>query len=230
MAEGTFDFLTFIDEIAALSLRRLSGVSDLSTLCDITEDLVDFAERRLTEALPPHERSLIACSAGCGFCCRVQVDVLLPEAATIVRFLGKCPPGDGTSGLTRRLSELYEMVRWMDDGERRWKGIPCPFLAKDQSCEIYPVRPLACRGITSTNPSDCRAVVGISPAIDEAPLVLQNLTQRVLMQAAFVGISQALTQAGLDSRSFELTGMVLTLFRQPERGVEFMAGKRVLLI
>jgi Fe-S-cluster containining protein len=37
--------------------------------------------------------------------------------------------------------------------EHRQKLGPCPFLSQQDSCTIYPLRPLACRAMLSTRPA-----------------------------------------------------------------------------
>ena len=131
--------------------------------------------------------------------------------------------------MSRRLEDVYEVVRWMDDEERQRNGIPCPFLAGDQSCGIYPVRPLACRGITSMDPEACAAAMAASSACDDLQVIVQNITQLLLMQGAYVGYARGLTECGLDSRGFELSGAVLALVRQPEQ-IGALAGGSLLAL
>jgi len=229
MAPGTFDFFGFSDEVAAVAISRLRHGGDAATLCALTAGIVALAEQRLAAELTPHERSFIACRSGCGHCCRVHVSILPPEAVAIARFLHRSLSAEALTAVTRCLEDSYEVVRWMDDEERRRNGIPCPFLATDQSCGIYPFRPLACRGITSMDPEACAVAMAASSACDDLPVIVQNITQLLLMKGAYVGYARGLTECGLDGRGFELSGAVLALVYQPVLMGELARGSLLAL-
>jgi len=65
----------------------------------------------------------------------------------------KCPPNCGKCCgiLFPSLAELRNIKDWCESHKVEFKdfnyqiGINCPYLAKDNSCLIYPVRPFLCR-------------------------------------------------------------------------------------
>lgn len=162
-------------------------------------------------------RELIACGPGCGACCVVNVAISLPEGITIVQELKRLPAA-WLARQRERLDELWREVRGLDDEDRIITRRPCAFLDEDGNCGIYPVRPLLCRSVTSTDPARCRAAVNQQVFGTTAPVVMHQFQQQ-LYETLFTGMTAGLAQAGWDDRSYPLTGLVRFLLKQtdPER-------------
>ena len=104
-------------------------------------------------------RAGAVCKVGCAFCCTEMgtVDLTTLEGMMVRDHLAALPRQ------TRR--ELEKRVA--ADLRRRLKGEsgPCPFLANDHICRIYPARPFSCRQLYSVRrcgpdgPAVHRAVV-----------------------------------------------------------------------
>lgn len=104
----------------------------------------------------------LACKAGCGSCCAAQVGAEMPEAFAIVRHLQSGAYEGGSHGggaaALDRAARVAERIAGLDAGQRWEAQVFCAFLDQDtQCCTIYPVRPLACRGYTSTDLAACDA-------------------------------------------------------------------------
>jgi len=84
-----------------------------------------------------------ACANGCAYCCTDagRIDCTTLEGLRIRRRIATLPR-------PRRISLQKALKR---DRRKREAGqpSPCPFLMKNRSCLIYPVRPFACRRIYS---------------------------------------------------------------------------------
>jgi Fe-S-cluster containining protein len=171
------------------------------------------------------DRALIACSPGCGSCCVVNVDCLVPEAIAIADQIAAQPMREHARTRTR-LEKLWQAIRGLDDEERRIAAKECAFLDARGWCSIYPVRPLLCRSITSTDVGRCKAALS-DISLEERPPVLMHQFQQQLYQAIFSGFGDGLEQGGLDGRSFQLSGMVRFLLRHPEQKQRLLAGGRL---
>ena len=217
-----FDFDRYaasIRELAAPYLAEARGAAELAALMAA---LTRRAEEDLALGLPREGGEHIACAAGCGSCCVVNVAVLLPEAVAIANFLWE--RGEPALGeVAGRLAELHQQVCWLDDDERILLRRPCAFLDAGGSCSIYPVRPLLCRSVTSTDPLRCREAIALE-ALGEAPPVLMNLFQKGIMNAAYRGLAEALVSRGLDGRGVKLTVAVHRLLTEPQCLPRFLAG------
>jgi Fe-S-cluster containining protein len=217
------DFEGFASTIARDLAKALDGAETAAELSAALGRTVAAAERELADRLDPAESAHIACRAGCGTCCRVNVAVLFPEAVAILEYAGGHFPPQEMARLKSRVDDLYRSVRWLDDEERLFLRRPCAFLDEGGNCSIHPVRPLLCRSVTSTDPERCRQAVAL-PALGETPAVLMNLFQKTLMEAAFRGIGEALAAAGMDARGMTLTAAVKLLLDRPEAVGNYLAG------
>jgi hypothetical protein len=95
------------------------------------------------------------CGPRCGNCCTLTVNCTLAEAPAIRSVLD--------DRLRERLAATVEKIisharlcrdaRTFFSGYRRAVG-PCPYLDDSANCSIYAERPLACRALLSTRPTD----------------------------------------------------------------------------
>jgi Fe-S-cluster containining protein len=192
----------------------------------VVRGVVEKAENDLAARLDRGEQSHIACAAGCGVCCMVNVAVLFPEAVAIVGHLRENRDPEDLERLSGRIESLYRKIQWLDDEERIFLRRPCAFLDDSGCCSVYSVRPLLCRSVTSTDPDRCRQAIAMQ-ALGECVPVLMNLLQKAIMEAAYRGLGQALEEAGLDARGVKLTVAMKHLLDHPERVSEYMAGMAV---
>lgn len=102
----------------------------------------------------------------------------------------------------------------------------CAFLDDHGSCRIYPVRPLLCRSITSTDARQCRETLAGKVFGEELPVLMHRFQQQ-LYECLFAGFGEGLEAGGIDGRSFQLSGLVRYLLDHPEREQELFAGHRL---
>lgn len=115
----------------------------------------------------------VSCKKGCGACCRQMVPISQSEAHILADLVAAMPAERKQTILARfqnarqvleqsgLLQELNDREHWpaghtKDIGLRYFAlGIPCPFL-EDESCSIYPDRPITCREyLVSSPPEHC---------------------------------------------------------------------------
>jgi len=77
----------------------------------------------------------------CGNCCKTSKPVLLDEDISRIAEFLKLP-----------IEEIENKYLELDD-DKDWtfNSLPCPFLANDNSCKIYTVRPKDCQEFPHTN-------------------------------------------------------------------------------
>ena len=167
--------------------------------------MVELAERQLRQL--DTDTSHIACGPGCGTCCVVNVNILEPEALAITYYVTQNFSVEEQQALCKRLQELDRATRWLDDEERMMVRKPCAFLDAKQNCSIHPARPLLCRSVTSTDPVRCRDALAMI-ALGEAPQILSHLEQKQLFENAYLGLSQALEDHGLDKQCYRLADIL----------------------
>ena len=226
MSNWLFDYLHFSDEITGLADEWLQRGNAGRGACYMIAGVVAHAERVAARAAAGIDVSRIACRAGCPHCCVLSVSALIPEVAAIADYLRFSLDVDGVARLRGRIRDVRRRIRWVDPEERRLMGVACPFLDSTGACMVHPVRPLTCRGITSTDPARCRqALATLDP--DEAATVEMNLLHKYLMDEAYRGVARALERRRLDSRGVELVAGVGTFLDNRHLLDQFMAGGKV---
>ena len=214
---ASFDYVAYRKSVS----ERIATAKKQDGLIGILKELQmvgDEAESLIAE--DPGDRSLIDCAAGCKTCCVVNVSTLLPEGFAIARHLQS--QGLKTVQATReRLEILWGEVRGLDDEDRLFVRRSCAFLDGKGCCSIYPVRPLLCRSVTSTDAQNCRdALSGL--VLGEETAVLMHQFQQDLYESLFTGVAAGLDAAGLDGRSFQLTGLIRYLLQAE---ADWLTGK-----
>lgn len=226
MAPTNFACWAFEEEVERLASEKLSGARTSSDVSAVMGELTAFAEEELQRVLEPEGKSRIACRAGCAACCSVNVSVLFPEGIAIADYIRENLAGEGFNALRVCIGRLAESVRWLEDEERIRLRIPCAFLDEHGWCSIHPARPLLCRSLTSTEPAQCRRALDSWAYGEEEPILI-NLSQKLLMDATFKGLGNALDRLGKDSRSLELMRVVKNFLDKPALVDAFLGGGRI---
>jgi len=213
------------ERVAALATHALAaarGERDLAALAEAVWAAIEDERARA----PAGDRPGPACRPGCSTCCRVNVGTLAIEGAAVA---ARLRVDAGAAARARDLLAFHDRVRWLEDRERVADRLACPFLDAGGRCAIHPVRPLACRGLSSLDAADCRrALSGVAPDDDEdAGLVRMDLLQKALHDEAFAALAEALAARGLDARCRDVSGMAAAFLADPGLAAAFLAGARV---
>ena len=205
-------------------MNRFESLGPLEQSLEELRQSVAEAERLLQQR-PAEERAPIDCGAGCDSCCVVNVSTLLPEGMAIRRYLQRFSKAEQQQ-IAERLERLWQRVRGLDDEERLAVRRRCAFLNEQGSCRIYPVRPLLCRSITSTDAQSCREALFAAVFAEEKPVLMYQYQQQ-LYESLFIGFAERLEERGIDGRSFQLSGLVLFLLKNPDAETELLKGRRL---
>ena len=223
---GTFDLSAYQRKVEEEAGRALGQARTPKEFLQAMQRICAMAEQALEDNMDAAERQHIACAAGCGTCCVVNVAVLFPEAAAILAYVGEQMSNRERESFGAKLEELYRRILWLDDEERVVLRQPCAFLSDEGFCSIYPVRPLICRSMTSTDPEDCREAIAFK-SLGEEKTVLVNLFQKTLMDATFRAVGAGLQKNNLDGRSLKLTVAMKSLMENPQMLEQFLDGAPV---
>ena len=120
-------------------------------------------------------------------------------------------------------------MRWLEDGERIHDHLACPLLDEKGRCSIHPVRPLACRGLSSLDAGDCRRAVSERGEDGPGSVRMNLLQQKALYDEAIAALAEALRARGLDARCRDISGMTGVFLADPSRASAYVAGEPVLL-
>ncbi|WP_369414724.1 YkgJ family cysteine cluster protein [Collibacillus ludicampi] len=131
---------------------------------------------------------LRTCTKGCAHCCYQAIYVSETETRIIlnwlrlnnIRFDPLLPIRLEKWNASFNRTELFLVDIQTDEFKEGYfhAHIPCPFLGSDNTCEIYPVRPLCCRHYFSVSaPEHCEK----SPFVDDT-IILRCWDLVVLMK------------------------------------------------
>jgi len=128
----------------------------------------------------------IACQRGCSWCCRgSRVNVAPPEAIAIAEWI-LARNADQRLDLIARVNRAAEVVQKTNSDDRWTARMPCAFLDAQGACEIYPVRPLACRMGNSFDAATCQRAheTGAGVASDSRIRVVYAIGRAAIERAA----------------------------------------------
>lgn len=105
----------------------------------------------------------LACKKGCSQCCHTLVTATEEEVDEIVRYVNFMPWSNKRALVKKIATISKEWVDYYKKNQFRIKRSPlayikdydkkpCVFLGEDGACEVYPVRPVNCRGFSSLRP------------------------------------------------------------------------------
>ena len=138
-------------EYLAEGVSKSRLVSLMTVTYKAVDGLIDsFRNRCQLEGLE------IDCREGCAWCCHQAVLVSIQEVLLISRYLSEEMADEQQQVAYRNAREKEAVTGAMSAREFLHYLHPCPFL-KDQSCLIYPVRPMACRCYLSSDVDSCLA-------------------------------------------------------------------------
>jgi Fe-S-cluster containining protein len=146
-----------------------AGQTNLTQILPVLQSLDDSLIGGVTAQLN-RAGLAVSCKAGCGACCRQMVPLSIFEAETLsawIRTLSESRQEELAGRFDQALLSLAaaglidRMVNedWLAETESArqlaldyfYKRVPCPFL-ENESCSIYPIRPLICREYLVTSP------------------------------------------------------------------------------
>lgn len=205
---NTFDFIRYHDQIRDSLTSILSVVKSQGDLCVVMTGLTELVEDELAKHLTADDNKRLACAAGCGSCCIVNVSVLAPESVNIARYLKSELVDEERDLLMHSMYKMVNAISGVDEEERIAMRRNCVFLSGKGECTIYPVRPLLCRSITSTCATDCRDALAMQALGEQLPIMM-NLFQKNLFDVAYQGLAKAMDNNNMDSHGAELTAAVL---------------------
>jgi len=181
--------------------------------------IAEEALQHATQAQPPPP---LACKQGCDWCCHLTVGTSIPEVVRIAEYLRQSLSAEELGALRERVLRLDEQRRERRAAGRNEAGLPCALL-RDHRCSVYPLRPLMCRGMNSSDSAECERFVESS---GQTPLPLYAPQLRL---AAFVldGMLAGLSNSGLAGERVELTAALRIALEVPNAAERFLAGEPV---
>ncbi|MDK2375054.1 YkgJ family cysteine cluster protein [Serratia fonticola] len=135
-----------VKEVKKLTKKAQKNTADLFKL---RRYLLDPIEQEVINS------SLIACKKGCSHCCYLRVDAYDFEVISIYNFIQERINKEVRNIIEIAVKNAYLTIKNISEHEHHITNVKCPFLL-DDSCSIYPVRPMSCAGYSSLSEEICK--------------------------------------------------------------------------
>jgi hypothetical protein len=201
------------------TFRQRRTPLEIIAVADNAAAVADTAAAEAKVRQPP--RPALACREGCAWCCYKVVGTAAPEVLRIVAYLRETLPPAQWSALRQRVDEGQQRRRALSLNQLRRAALPCPLL-QDDRCLGYPVRPLTCRGYSSSDARRCEQAVGQR----EVPVPVY-LPQQRLSTMVLDGLRAGLEESGLESTLLELTAALHLVLSDATVEERWLAGQKV---
>jgi Fe-S-cluster containining protein len=224
------DLLTLLDErdLALAQAQRDTAVRlfgdspGVNEVLAVTQSALELGERVRLRIVSDSadESAKFACGKGCHWCCHYKVAVTIPEVLTIATYLRNFVSDDGVRQVRERVAHLAQDRRIFSVSEKPKARIACALLLKDGSCGVYPVRPLSCRGVNSTDVHACER------SLDDSSV---GATSEFAMVKAFgavqLGLIKAMDERNLRPYTVELTAGLDVALNEPQALERWLGGE-----
>jgi Fe-S-cluster containining protein len=190
-----FTFGSDDDQVTAtayIPFGRRNLTQLLPILHSLSESVIESVGSKLSQTGQP-----ISCKAGCGACCRLMVPLNLFEAEALATWICSQPEARQQELAQRFENVLVKLAAaglvdrmasedWRVQSDSALKvvndyfsaQVPCPFLV-DESCSIYPIRPLICREYLVTSPAEHCSDLAMPVTRVKLPLVLTRVLDSI---------------------------------------------------
>ena len=141
----------------------------------------------------------------CSFCCHYHVYTTPIEVFSILEYMDKKLGAAKKNDVAERVAANLAIIKGMTVVEHIATNVKCPFLSDVGRCDIYEVRPMACRKHHALDKKSCEITF-----YDTASTV-QNLMSpiRMVVSEEFTGSSAfASTLANVDGSQYEMNAAI----------------------
>lgn len=127
-----------VSEIGYYKGRIQNNMDSLEDRFGVVEGFHKAVDKSL-KTKPADLMDQVKCRKGCGHCCKIYVDVSLAEAQYVLNY---CDDNNITINVDylKEQAKLLKVDDFMFSKHKR-----CVFLAGDDTCKVYEVRPISCR-------------------------------------------------------------------------------------
>jgi Fe-S-cluster containining protein len=144
---------------------------------------------------------MLACRAGCTWCCYFTVDVRAAEVFRLLDFVERSFTPEEKARVYAEVRANSVALRNLGEGERVTRNVKCPFLNEGR-CTTYAARPQSCRNYHATNVAGCRQSYEEPENLDIDPDFAPGVYQAG--GAHVEAVSAAMREAGYDVNAYEL--------------------------
>lgn len=189
--------------------QDLAQAATLPALLAITQASLQHTEKTVT-AIRDGAAVETVCAAGCSFCCWLRIDATAHEVLLIARYLRYHWTKGQVAALLATAQHHRDAEASMNYAARQRIHRPC-LLLKDGLCQVYDVRPMACRRYFSGSLNACHQLW----QDPEAEAAVQSPLLDQAGRAATTAVNRAFFEAGYDAAHYDLTAALAEALEDP---------------
>lgn len=207
--------LRFYSDGYAIALAEITHLDSLTPLFNgiqkqymaISELTHSFAKRTYQQNQP------IACVKGCSWCCFQPVYLTTQEALLLYEFIIQTFDKQQIKTIQSKAEIKLKKTKNLSEDKKQHIVHACPFLI-DNSCSVYPVRPMACRIYLSKDVDSCKKKYDnpgnktVFPELFDFPLQVGRY-----MNEGFVAF---LKEKGKEIKELTIEEFMVKLFKTPD--------------
>ena len=202
-------------------LRAIVADRSVANAIDLTRSAAAYSDA-MTAGLAEHIESLTPdCCKGCSHCCHlVNIAVAVPEALSVAEHVRARWSVGELDGLQARVQTFLDHTEGLTYEQRAHTRHPCPMLI-DDSCSVYEVRPLACRGWNSLDVSKCEEDHHQPERHRVTPVYVPQLD---IARSVRIGLYAGIRCAGLQHDRVHFIPALSVALYDPNAGEQWVAG------
>ncbi len=163
------------------------------------------------------------CGPGCAACCHAKIAVTPLEALYVADYMRENMADDQLNEIRDRVAEIASHNQGKSIEGWYSAQIDCALLDSDGCCTVYSARPVRCRGWCSLSEERCGAASKSGSAAATIPLDSHSYT---VGEGVAAGISQGVSDMGLDGTFYELHSALLVALDTPDAAGRWSRGEQ----
>lgn len=207
--------LRFYSDGYTIAINEITDFKSLTPLFNgIQKQYIAISELANSLAKRTYQQNQpIACVKGCSWCCFQPVYLTTQEALLIYEYVMQAFDSLQIKTIQSKSKSKFKKTRNLTEEKKQSIIHACPFLV-DNSCSVYPVRPMACRIYLSMDVDSCKKKYDnagdktIFPALFDFPLKVGRYMNE--------GFAAFLKGKGKEIRELTIEEFMVELFDNPD--------------
>ena len=210
--------LAWASEMASTATaRRLAGPRGENTAKQLVAEIHEGSTYAIAQSPDATVRMEPNCSNGR----HRMIGVTPPEALVIAEEIRSTKSRREVNRIHDRAARNAAKVVDMTHQRYAQGGLTCPLLAQDETCTVFGVRPMRCRGWCLASGKDGDVCL---PGDGDAS---KGLHAKTVTSGAEDGLCRAIESAGLDANVYELNSALVAALDAPVGAERWAEGERV---
>jgi Fe-S-cluster containining protein len=213
------------DEIAGAIAPQVAALPRAGAVGPLIDSVGWEIDRMMAQAAPkPPSQELLACRAGCAFCChQFEVHLSPLEALHVADYVRHTFDEARRDALLARIDKHEAQRRGVNPRDAAFHRLPCPLL-EDGRCSVYAVRPFICRSVTSYDVGQCQTRAEKAGSTVDVPV---HGGIRAMGQAAHAALLRASTQVQGGSVILDLARAVKAALGLADATRRWLGGEKI---